>query len=305
MELSKVNEQLRGSVKQPINLPTDRWWGRALTRQLVRLAPAGDVSGVTITDSARRAPRVRVYRPDRQTSTAALLWIHGGGMIIGRASMDDRLCASTARDLGITVISVEYRLAPEHRWGVMQDDCLAGWTWLQRNAASLGVDPTRVVVGGQSAGGGLAAALVQRLVDAAGPQPIAQWLFCPMLDDRTAANRALDALDHFTWNNSINRFGWGAYLGTEPGATTPPPYAVPARRTDFAGFPPTWVGVGDIDLFHDEDMTFVASLEAAGVPVSTDIVPGAPHGFESWAPDAQLSRDYVGRAQQWLKATIG
>lgn len=304
MERSRVHEDLQGSVKQSFGLPTDRWWGRAITRKLTRFAPKGDVTGVTITQTSNRAPAVRVYRPDVQTASAALFWIHGGGMIIGEASLDDRLCASTARELGIVVVSAEYRLAPEHPFPIPLDDCYWGWQWLQENAESLGVDPALVVVGGQSAGGGLAAGLVQRLADAGGSAPIAQWLFCPMIDDRTAARRELDSIDHWVWDNSINRFGWRSYLGAEPGGATAPPYAAPARREDLQGLPQTWLGVGDIDLFHDEDLAYGEALRAAGVDVTFEIVPGAPHGFEAWAPDAQLSRDYVASAQAWLHRTL-
>ncbi len=304
MELSRVDEELRGSVNQKLDLPADRRWARVVTRSLIRLAPKGDVSRVTITQTTKSAPSVRIYRPDDQASSAALFWIHGGGMIIGRASMDDRLCAATARELGIVVVSAEYRLAPEHPFPEPLYDCHWGWLWLQQNAASLGVDPARVAVGGQSAGGGLAAGLVQLLTDSEGPSPVAQWLFCPMLDDRTAANRSLDRTDHFIWNNAKNRFGWHSYLNEEPGSPNIPSYAAPARRANLEGLPRTWIGVGDIDLFYDEDMAYADALSAAGVAVTTEVVPGAPHGFEAVKPSAQISRSYVTKAQQWLRAAV-
>jgi len=159
-------------------------------------------------------------------------------------------------------------------------------------------------VGGESAGGGLAASLVQRLHDE-GAHPIGQWLFCPMLDDCTAARRELDAVDHFIWNNTANRFGWASYLGREPGAAEVAEYAVPARRTDLAGLPPAWICVSDIELFHDEDVDYARRLEAAGVPVTLDLVAGAPHGFESWAADTAPARALIGRAQAWLADVVG
>jgi len=235
---------------------------------------------------------------------AALLWIHGGGFVIGRAAQNDRFCGAAARDLGIVVVSVEYRKAPEHRFPAGLDDCHAGWTWMQQQAAALGIDPARVAVGGESAGGGLAASLVQRLHDAGGTQPAAQWLFCPMLDDRTAARRELDDVGHFVWTNRLNRSGWRAYLGAEPGAATVPPYAVAARRDDLSGLPPAWIGVGDIDLFADEDRAYAERLRAVGVAATLDVVPGAPHGFEIWAPDSTLAREHVARAQAWLRGTL-
>ncbi|KQO64303.1 alpha/beta hydrolase [Curtobacterium sp. Leaf261] len=304
MDIALVHEELRGRVRRQVDLPTDRWWGRKLTRALTGLAPSGDTSCVTISMPKKRAPSVRVYRPNEQQSDAALFWIHGGGMIIGRASIDDRLCASTARELGMVVVSAEYRLAPDHSYPIPLDDCLQGWMWLQEHAASLGVDRERIAIGGQSAGGGLAAGLVQRLADSTYPDPVAQWLFCPMLDDRTAADRDLDRIDHFVWNNRINRFGWRSYLGTVPGSPRVPEYAAPARRTDLGGLPPAWIGVGDIDLFRDEDMAYAAALRAGGAPVDTVVVPGAPHGFEAWAPDTVLAREYVAGAQAWLREAL-
>ena len=138
--------------------------------------------------------------------------------MVGSARTNDVTCGQICRTLGLTVVSVDYRLAPEHPFPVPSDDCLAGWHWLQRHAASLGVDPHRVALGGASAGGGLAAGLAKRLLDAGGVQPIAQLLLAPMIDDRTAARRDLDAVKHFVWNNRMNRSAWRAYLGREPGS---------------------------------------------------------------------------------------
>lgn len=304
MELSRVDPQLRDAIKRNAAVPTDRWWGRALVRTFVGLAPRGDTSGVTISMAKRRAPSVRIYRPEVQRTSDALFWIHGGGMVIGKALIDDRLCSAVARDLGMVVVSAEYRLAPEHPYPAPLDDCFQGWMWLQKHASSMGVDPSRVVLGGQSAGGGLAAGLTLRLLDSTVHSPVAQWLFCPMLDDRTATRRDLDAVDHFVWNNRLNRFGWRSYLGQEPGGAQVTPYAAPARRTDLAGLPPTWIGVGDIDLFHDENLAYADALRAAGVPVHTEVVPGAPHGFEAIAPDTEFSKRYVLRAQHWLHTTL-
>lgn len=178
MKLSEIAPELRGKARWLPRLPLERAWGLRLVRwgtTRARPAAAPDVD-VEVT------PGWRVYRPREPRSDLTLLWIHGGGLVIGAAVQDDRFCADTARELGITVVSAEYRLAPEARYPAALDDCHAAWTWTREHAA----DPARVIVGGQSAGGGLAAALVQRLRDA-GERPPAQWLFCPMLDDRTTA----------------------------------------------------------------------------------------------------------------------
>jgi acetyl esterase/lipase len=290
VNLSAVAPELRGRVRRLPRLPLERAWVRYLVRAATaRMRPA-PVPGVTV----ELHPGVRVYRPQLPQSDLTLLWIHGGGLIIGGAAQDDRFCAETARELGITVVSAEYRLAPEHPYPAALDDGHAAWTWLRGHA---GAD--RIVVGGQSAGGGLAAALVQRLHDE-GEQPRAQWLFCPMLDDRTAARRGLDDAGHRIWDNRLNRYGWRAYLGTEPGAPVVPHYAVPGRRDDVAGLPDTWIGVGDIDLFHDEAAEYARRLRAAGVGTTFHVAPGGPHGFEAWAPGTEFSRRYLATARAWL-----
>jgi acetyl esterase/lipase len=121
-----------------------------------------------------------------------------------------------------------------------------------------------------------------------------------MLDDRTAVRRDLDGIEHWVWSNTANRVGWAAYLGIEPGAETVPPYAAPARRLDLSGLPPAWLDYGSIELFRDEIVDYAARLKAAGVPVVIEEVPGAPHGFETWAADSAPARAILERARAWL-----
>lgn len=280
-------------------------FARALGRfgpRLLRTPPSADVA---IERAKAGTLRLRVYTPRHGVSGAGLLWIHGGGLVIGAAKQDDRLCISTASRLRIPIVSVDYRLAPEAPFPAALDDAHAAWEWIGAHAHSLGIDPTRLVIGGESAGAGIAASLAHRLHDEGGTQPAAQWLFAPMLDDRTAARAELDDLDHPVWNNCANRFGWASYVGSAPGADVVPPYAVPSRRTDLTGLPPAWLYAGDIELFHDEIVAYAERLRAAGVPVGFETVTGAAHGFENWASDTILAQGLIERAQGWLADTLG
>lgn len=217
MKLGLVDPELRRSVARMPRLPVRRKWGRRVVRALVRRRGPGEpVEGVDVRD-IDQGHGIRVYTPAGGGSEAALLWVHGGGYVIGDVVQDDAFCSATAHELGIVVVSTNYRLAPEHPFPAALDDTLAAWQWLQESAGHLGVDQERIVVGGSSAGAGLAACLVQRLHDAGGVQPVGQWLFSPMLDDRTAARRELDQVQHRVWNNAANRTGWGAYLGAGRG----------------------------------------------------------------------------------------
>ncbi|MEU9579929.1 alpha/beta hydrolase [Streptomyces chilikensis] len=282
--------------------PLGRVIGRAVRARLPEgRLPEGVLSGL-VGDLPGGPSRLYVPAPGTPRTGAALLWIHGGGLVSGSAAQDHQWAGRLCAALGVVVVSAEYRLAPEHPYPVPLDDCRAVWEWLLEHAGDLGVDTGRLAVGGQSAGGGLAAALAQRLRDEGGPQPAAQWLFCPMLDDRTAADRALDGIRHPVWDNRSNRAGWASYLGVEPGATEPAPpgHAVPARRRDLAGLPPAWIGVGDADLFHQEDCAYAERLRAAGVDTVLDVMPGAPHGVETLAGEVPWVRAYVGRARDWL-----
>lgn len=266
------------------------------------LLPGRRVEGVERTTARVGDVRLRVYRPQNPTG-AGLLWIHGGGLVLASAAIDDRFCSDTARETGAVVVSVDYRLAQKHPFPAAIDDCRAAWGAFVTRAPRLGVDPARIAIGGQSAGGGLAASLVQRLHDE-GADVAAQWLFCPMLDDRTAADRSRDEDAHFVWNNRSNLVGWSTYLRRPLGEPALPPYAAAARRDDLTGLPPAWIYWSDIELFAEEDADYARRLADAGVSVDTVIVPRAPHGFEAWAPDTALAKDLIRRGREWLKGAL-
>jgi acetyl esterase/lipase len=246
----------------------------------------------------------RLYKPQKRLSEGALLWIHGGGMVTGDPKDNDIIMGETARSLGIIIVAPRYRHAPEYRFPAHLDDSFAAWQWLLDSAEVLQIDKNRLAIGGQSAGGGLTASLVQKIYDLGGVQPVAQWLYCPMLDDRTATQKELDSMNHFIWNNHRNRFGWSAYLGVEAGATNVPTYSVPARREDLRGFPPTWIGIGDIDLFYEEDKKYAERLRAAGVEVTFDEVPKAYHGFEILAIKTPMAQAFLKRSREWLRMKL-
>ncbi|MGY1780156.1 alpha/beta hydrolase [Geodermatophilus sp. SYSU D01036] len=237
------------------------------------------VAGVTVTEhDVPGGQDVFVYEPAQRTG-GALLWVHGGGTVIGHPESDHDLCSRMARDLSVVVVSARYRLAPEHPFPAALDDLLAALCELHRRAGELGVDPARVAVGGASAGGGLAAALAQRAHDEGVPVAF-QLLVYPMLDDRTVLRRSTAGRGELVWTPRSNRWAWTAYLGHAPRADEPRPYAAPARRLDLAGLPPAWIGVGDLDLFHDEDVAYARRLQAAGVPVRLHVEPGMYHAAE-------------------------
>jgi acetyl esterase/lipase len=225
---------------------------------------------------------LRVYRPRTLAGDApALFWIHGGGFLQGDPTQDERSSIDFARTLGITVVGLRYRLGPEHPAPAAIEDAYAGLSWLVAHAAERGVDPTRIAVGGASAGGGLAAGLALYAHDRGELVPAFQLLVYPMLDDRTVLRDDLDTRNVRVWTPASNRYGWTSYLGTAPGGPNVSPYAAPARRDDLAGLPPAWIGVGTLDLFHNEDLEYARRLREAGVPCETTVVPGAFHGFDA------------------------
>ena len=259
---------------------------------LTQRRSASDVEAITL----KSGIGVRLFRPVgvAQEPTPALLWIHGGGYVIGTAQQDDALCRRFSTKLGITVASVDYRLAPEHPYPAPLDDCYEALAWL---AGLPAVDSARVAIGGASAGGGLAAALALLARDRGEITPAFQLLAYPMLDDRSSQTAANP--NYRLWSPSSNQFGWTAYLG---GAD--PQVAVPGRREDLSGLAPAWIGVGTHDLFHDEDLAYAERLNSAGVPCQVEIVPGAFHGFDLFVPKAQVSRGFFNSQCDSLRGAL-
>lgn len=225
---------------------------------------------------------LHVWRPVAQAEapTGAILHIHGGGYIAGSADSMAFLLATAVAATGCPVVSVDYRLAPETAHPGPVEDCYAALKWLHGNATSLGVDPARIGIMGESAGGGLAAALALLARDR-GEHAIAfQQLIYPMIDDRTCTRIDHGCTGEFIWTPHNNRFGWSALLGHAPGGEGVSPYAAAARAEDLSGLPPTYISVGALDLFLEEDIAFARRLLAAGVPTELHVYPGAFHGFE-------------------------
>ncbi|MFW2829478.1 alpha/beta hydrolase [Sphingomonas sp. ID0503] len=254
------------------------------------------------------APEVTVYlinaRPG--ANRPAILHTHGGGYVSGSARQEINFCQQIARDVECTIVSVEYRLAPETDWRGSVEDNYAALLWVYHNAAAIGVDPKRIAVMGESAGGGHAALLALAARDRGEVPLVLQLLIYPMLDDRTASSRGVPPdVGTLVWNGAANRFGWSSFLGMPPGGTDVPAAAVPARREDLAGLPPTYVAVGGIDLFVQEDIAFAERLTAAGVPVELHAIPGAFHGFEAIAPEAGISQRFKAARLAALRGEFG
>lgn len=238
--------------------------------------------------------RVLVYLPTTvSTPLPALLWIHGGGYVLGSADQEDLSVKSIVSNIGCAAVSVDYRLAPETPHPGPVEDCYAALKWLYTHASELGVDPTRIAIGGASAGGGLTAGLGLLTRDR-GEVPLAfQLLIYPMLDDRTVASlEPHPYTGEYIWTRDANRFGWTALLGQEPGGPDVSPYAAAARADHLAGLPSTFISVGSLDLFLEENLEYARRLMRAGVPTELHVYPGAFHGF-NMASGAKISLSFV------------
>jgi acetyl esterase/lipase len=291
-ELERIARFAPRTLVTPYTLPLLRGGERLMTRRMAGRA-AADVEVLTLGSGVG----VRLHRPPGGTGTGpGLLWIHGGGYLIGTAAQDDVVCRRFARKLGVTVAAVDYRLAPEHPYPIPLEDCYSGLIWL---AGLPAVDPARVAIGGASAGGGLAAALALLARDRGEIDIAAQVLVYPMLDDRSATAEGLDDPNHRLWTQSANRYGWSSYLGDAD-----PNVAVPARRDDLEGLPPAWLGVGTFDLFHDEDLAYAEALQAAGVPCEVEVVQGAFHGFDGVAAKAPVSQSFQRSQIEFLRGAL-
>ncbi|MFI6905594.1 alpha/beta hydrolase [Nonomuraea sp. NPDC050394] len=235
----------------------------------------------------------------------ALYYVHGGGMIVGNRRQGLPDLADLALELGIAIVAVEYRLAPENPHPAPVEDCYAGLEWTAKNATELGIDPERIVVGGASAGGGLAAAVVLMARDRGGPAILGQLLICPMLDDRNDTPSAHQMAGLGIWDRTANETGWTALLGSSRGGPDVPPYASPARATDLSGLPPAFIDVGSAETFRDEDVDYAVRIWRDGGRAELHVWPGGFHGFDSFAPQAALSQDAKEARLRWLRRLLG
>ncbi|MDH4148594.1 MAG: alpha/beta hydrolase fold domain-containing protein [Acidimicrobiia bacterium] len=301
-----------GAVEALANFPLDLGTLSDETLPQIRAAMAGfpvpELSDqVTRTDHevpGSGGVVVRVHRPvGAQGELPCVYWMHGGGLVLGSYAGDDARFDRWCPMFDCVGVSVEYRLAPETPYPGPLDDCYAGLRWVHDRAAELGVDRSRIGIGGASAGAGLAAGLGLLARDRGEVALAFQLLIYPMLDDRqiTASSQWLDPI----WPPAANTYGWRAYLGDRAKGADVPEYAAPARATNLAGLPSTLIAVGAIDGFSDEDIDYAVRLRHAGVPVELHVYPGAPHGFDSLLPNTAIAKRAVRDMEEWLGNRIG
>ena len=285
---------------------TRRTMDELAAAQMAKLPP---ITGITTADRQVPGPDgqvfVRIYQPtERPDTLPALLWIHGGGYVLGSVERDDLLATHLAKVAQCVVVSVEYRLAPEHPFPAPVEDCYAALKWLATHTDELGVAPARIAIGGASAGGGLAAGLALLTRDRGEVELALQLLIYPMIDDRNVAPAGQTRPDTFVWTRENNRMGWHAYLGREPGGADVSPYAAAARAGDLTGLAPAYIPVGDLDLFLDENIEYAQRLLAAGVPTELHVYPGGYHGFNGFAPGADIAQRFNTERDETLKRIL-
>lgn len=284
--------------------PTDAVAAREqMETMLASLSADLDVSDLDIDD--RMIPgapgdpdvAVRVYAPKARPATPvpAILYIHGGGFFLGSIDSEHGGAARLSQQLGVVVVSVEYRLAPEHPFPAGIEDCYAALTWLHEQADALGVDPTRVAVNGGSAGGGLAAGLSLLARDRGGPAICFQYLGIPELDDRLDTPSMRRFHDTPMWSRPAAEKSWEWYLGDAHRRDHVSPYAAPARATDVAGLPPAYISTMEFDPLRDEGIRYALELMAAGVQVELHSFPGTFHGSAMVTDAAVTKREAVER----------
>jgi acetyl esterase/lipase len=248
--------------------------------------------------------RVCVYQAAERNGSPvpAFLWIHGGGFFLGTMIDNEAFCEQVALETGALVVSVDYRLAPEHPFPAALEDCYAALKWLVSASVELHVDTRRIAVGGVSAGGNLAAATALMARDCGGPALCYQFLLVPALDDRHLTPSSREVTDLRVWNRSVSLKAWAAYLAGSDDVVSP--YAAPARASDLSNLPPAYIYVEEQDLLRDEDIVYANRLMHAGVATELHIYPGTFHGSYAFAPTAAVSQRAVCEHLSTLKRVL-
>lgn len=246
-----------------------------------------------------------IFRPAGAIAKNApcIYWVHGGGMVMGDRFANLDIALDWLDRFGATVVTVDYRLAPEASGATLVEDCYAGLAWVAANAAELGVAPSRIVVAGASAGGGLVAGMTLMAKDSGGPAIAAQILICPMLDHRndTLSSRQYSG-EPGIWTREKNAFGWRSVLGADAAEVSP--YISAALATDLSGLPTTYIDAGTAEVFRDEDTTYASLIWAAGGQAELHIWAGGFHGFDAMFPDAALSTAARQARTAWLARVL-
>ncbi len=286
---------------------TDLPVSRSLLRKTARRAALPDDSQITATtiladgvSSKNRVVLRLLEHPSTERPMPVLVWFHGGGYVLGSAADNDRRLADIAARVPCSVLSVEYRLAPEHPYPAAIDDGIAALNWLQVHGASHGLDGSNIVIGGASAGAGLAAALALKCRDDSLLTPRLQLLIYPMLDDRQHTPSSHAITDPQLWNRATNQLAWTMYLGEHASGDDVPAYAAPARAESLTQLAPAFMAVGDLDLFLDENIDYAQRLLQSGTPAELHVYSGAIHGFDILAPDSTLAHRMNSDVEQAL-----
>jgi len=257
---------------------------------------------------SEEALRLLIIKPKFVTpmqGLPTLLYMHGGGFVFGSPETILPTMQRLAEDVGCVIILPAYRLAPDYPFLAALEDNYLALTWMHEQALKLGIDTSRIAIGGDSAGGGHAAVLNIAVRDRGEYSPLFQFLLYPMLDDRTGSQRPpAENTGEFIWTVENNVFGWSAYLGCAAGSSDVPTGSVPARQKDLSGLPPTLIAVGNLDLFVQENVEYGKRLAEQGVAVETKIFDGAYHGFNVIAPDAAISREFHAFCVKGLKTAF-
>lgn len=305
-----VDPELRPALadSRPLSLTQDALVALRQQRQQAALANVQSFRDIglsveehLISSPAHPAVRVCVITPATPgQNRMGILHIHGGGHLFGSPEQSLSLTSATALQHDCVIVSVDYRLAPETVFPGSLEDCYAALVWMSEQVTALGIHSDHIGLMGDSAGAGLAASLALLARDRNGPRIAFQNLMFPMLDDRTVTEENPNPVTgEFVWTREYNRFGWRSLLGCEPGSEGVSAYAAPGRATDLTNLPPTWLGVGTLDLFLDENLRFAQALIRAGVAVEMNVWPGAYHGFNS-DPQARVAQRAREQRQAWI-----